>query len=240
VYSLTSTIEISTFFYFDKKCCTILLSSNQSQLGYGLYIKLILWSNLPNSLYACVIGNKINAYELFRDLLQWAFKLKSRDRCCDFFLNRRKKLALFTQTTAKFCKNGSKHWFLKKSGNLLTEIIKKSLKLVIITLAPRMTWKRFLRFLSNCKLHQAPFPRTSVSMESTRLPIFQFWNSKDLPPPHTHTPGVVVMITIFCDFWPIFGEKISVFLKNLCYDQNFAKTISSLSKKCHFFSKCFI
>jgi hypothetical protein len=28
------------------------------------------------------------------------------------------------------------------------------------------------------------------------------------------------MIRIFCDFFPILGEKIGVFLKNQCYDQN--------------------
>jgi hypothetical protein len=32
------------------------------------------------------------------------------------------------------------------------------------------------------------------------------------------TPGVDVMITIFCDFFPIFGEKIGVFLKSQSYD----------------------
>jgi hypothetical protein len=33
--------------------------------------------------------------------------------------------------------------------------------------------------------------------------------------------GVDVMITIFCDFRTIFGEKIGVFLKNQCHDQTF-------------------
>jgi hypothetical protein len=50
-----------------------------------------------------------------------------------------------------------------------------------------------------------------------------------------YKPGVDVMITIFCDFRQfsaifdnflrfstIFGEKIGVFLKNQCYDQNLA------------------
>jgi hypothetical protein len=34
---------------------------------------------------------------------------------------------------------------------------------------------------------------------------------------------------------PIFGEKIGAFLKNQCYDQIFAKSSSSLSKKRRFF-----
>jgi hypothetical protein len=34
--------------------------------------------------------------------------------------------------------------------------------------------------------------------------------------------GVDVRIIIFLRFVPIFGEKIGVFLKNQCYDQNFA------------------
>jgi hypothetical protein len=38
----------------------------------------------------------------------------------------------------------------------------------------------------------------------------------------TNSAGTDVMITIFCDFLTIFGEKIGVFLKNQCYDQNFA------------------
>jgi hypothetical protein len=35
--------------------------------------------------------------------------------------------------------------------------------------------------------------------------------------------GVDVMITIFCKFLPIFGEKIGVFLKNQFYRPIFAK-----------------
>jgi hypothetical protein len=34
-------------------------------------------------------------------------------------------------------------------------------------------------------------------------------------------PGIDVMIKIFGDFFPIFGEKIGVFLKKQCYDQFF-------------------
>jgi hypothetical protein len=34
--------------------------------------------------------------------------------------------------------------------------------------------------------------------------------------------GVDVMVTIFCDFRQFLGKKIGVFLKNQCYDQNFA------------------
>jgi hypothetical protein len=36
------------------------------------------------------------------------------------------------------------------------------------------------------------------------------------------TPGVDVMIVIFCDFWQFFGVKIGVFLKNQCCDKKFA------------------
>jgi hypothetical protein len=47
--------------------------------------------------------------------------------------------------------------------------------------------------------------------------------------------GVDVMITIFCDDLSLFCEKIGVFLKNQCYDQLFAKTSCSLSKKRQYF-----
>jgi hypothetical protein len=39
----------------------------------------------------------------------------------------------------------------------------------------------------------------------------------------------------FLRFLPTFGEKIGVMLKNLCCDQIFAKTSSSLSKKRQYF-----
>jgi hypothetical protein len=81
----------------------------------------------------------------------------------------------------------------------------------------------------------------------------------------TTTPGADVMITFFCDFrqpprksynrflnidpargpcydhnFQLFwGEKISVFLKNQCYDQIFAKSSSSSSKKRQYFRKNF-
>jgi hypothetical protein len=42
-------------------------------------------------------------------------------------------------------------------------------------------------------------------------------------------PGVDVMITIFCDFFPIFQRQNGVFLKNQYYEQIFVKTISSLN-----------
>jgi hypothetical protein len=44
-------------------------------------------------------------------------------------------------------------------------------------------------------------------------------------------PGVDVMITIPCDFCQFSAKKISVFLKNQCYDQIFAKTSCTWSKK---------
>jgi hypothetical protein len=47
--------------------------------------------------------------------------------------------------------------------------------------------------------------------------------------------GVDVMITIFCYFLPIFGEKIGVFLHNQCYDKILAKSSSSLSKTRQYF-----
>jgi hypothetical protein len=43
-------------------------------------------------------------------------------------------------------------------------------------------------------------------------------------------PGVDVMITIFSDFCQ-FSVKNGAFLKKQCYDQTFAKTSISLSKK---------
>jgi hypothetical protein len=52
-------------------------------------------------------------------------------------------------------------------------------------------------------------------------------------------PGVDVMIKKFMQFFTIFGEKIGVFLKNQCYDQNFAKISFVLSKKTPIFSADF-
>jgi hypothetical protein len=52
------------------------------------------------------------------------------------------------------------------------------------------------------------------------------------------TPGVNVMITIFCDFCK-FSAKNGVFLKNPCYVQIFARTGSSLSQKCQYFRQIF-
>jgi hypothetical protein len=44
--------------------------------------------------------------------------------------------------------------------------------------------------------------------------------------------GIDVMITIFCDFFQFAAKKIGVFfLKNHCYDQNFAKLSFVLSQK---------
>jgi hypothetical protein len=48
-------------------------------------------------------------------------------------------------------------------------------------------------------------------------------------------PGVNVMITLFCDFCQFSAKKIGVFLKNQYYDQIFAKTSCSLSKKRQYF-----
>jgi hypothetical protein len=45
------------------------------------------------------------------------------------------------------------------------------------------------------------------------------------------------MVTIFLRFLPIFGLKIGVFLKNLCYIKIFTKTSNSFGKKRHFFAK---
>jgi hypothetical protein len=39
----------------------------------------------------------------------------------------------------------------------------------------------------------------------------------------------------FLRYVPIFGEKIGDFLKNQCYDEIYAKTSSSLSKKGQYF-----
>jgi hypothetical protein len=47
--------------------------------------------------------------------------------------------------------------------------------------------------------------------------------------------GVDVIITIFSDFRQFLGEKIGVFLKKQCYDQNFALFSSVLSQKRRFF-----
>jgi hypothetical protein len=52
-------------------------------------------------------------------------------------------------------------------------------------------------------------------------------------------PGVDVMITIFCDFRQFFRKKIGVFLKNQCYDQNFAYFTFVLSQKRQFFAEFF-
>jgi hypothetical protein len=42
------------------------------------------------------------------------------------------------------------------------------------------------------------------------------------PDPEDIKPGVVVMITIFSDFRQFSAKKLAFFLKNQCYDQNFA------------------
>jgi hypothetical protein len=51
------------------------------------------------------------------------------------------------------------------------------------------------------------------------------------------TPGVDVMITIFCDFRHFFGEKMAFFSKpnTQCYDQKFAYFSFVLSQKRQFF-----
>jgi hypothetical protein len=51
--------------------------------------------------------------------------------------------------------------------------------------------------------------------------------------------GIAVMITIFCDFRQFSAKKIGVFLKNQCYDQNFAYFSFVLSQKGHFFAELF-
>jgi hypothetical protein len=42
---------------------------------------------------------------------------------------------------------------------------------------------------------------------------------------------IIPHVCHFSAILPIFGKNIAVFLKNLCYDQIFAKTRSSLDKK---------
>jgi hypothetical protein len=51
--------------------------------------------------------------------------------------------------------------------------------------------------------------------------------------------GVDIMITLFCDFLTIFCEKIGVFLKDQCYDQNFAYFSFVLSQKRQLFRRIF-
>jgi hypothetical protein len=45
------------------------------------------------------------------------------------------------------------------------------------------------------------------------------------------------MITPFCDFLPIFGKKIALFLKNQFYEKIFAETRSSVGKKRQIFGE---
>jgi hypothetical protein len=53
--------------------------------------------------------------------------------------------------------------------------------------------------------------------------------------------GPDVMITIFCNFLPILGKTICVFLKNQCYDPNFAKKLAAFcTKKPNFWRKYFL
>jgi hypothetical protein len=49
------------------------------------------------------------------------------------------------------------------------------------------------------------------------------------------TSGVDVMIIMICDFHQFSAKKIGVFLKNQCYDPNFAKSISIWNKNADFF-----
>jgi hypothetical protein len=52
------------------------------------------------------------------------------------------------------------------------------------------------------------------------------------------SPGVDVMITIFCDFRQ-FWAKMAFFSKNQFYDQNFAQCRFMLSQKRQFFRQFF-
>jgi hypothetical protein len=53
--------------------------------------------------------------------------------------------------------------------------------------------------------------------------------------------GVDDVITICCDFCRFFRKKIGAFFStNQRYDQNFAKTISSLGKNANFLAKVFL
>jgi hypothetical protein len=51
--------------------------------------------------------------------------------------------------------------------------------------------------------------------------------------------GVDVMITIFCDFFPIFGEKIGVFSKTNVMINFFQNLALSRVKNANFFAKFF-
>jgi hypothetical protein len=51
------------------------------------------------------------------------------------------------------------------------------------------------------------------------------------------TPGVDVMITIFCDFRQFSAKKMAFFSKTNGMITLFAKTSSSLSKNANFFAK---
>jgi ABC-type uncharacterized transport system fused permease/ATPase subunit len=53
------------------------------------------------------------------------------------------------------------------------------------------------------------------------------------------SPGVDVMITIFCDFRQFSAKKIGVLPKYQCYDQLFSKFSFVLSQKRQFFRKKF-
>jgi hypothetical protein len=53
------------------------------------------------------------------------------------------------------------------------------------------------------------------------------------------TPGVDVMITIFCDFSQFSAKKLAFFSKTTVMIKIFAKTSSSLNKKRQFFAKFF-
>jgi hypothetical protein len=44
----------------------------------------------------------------------------------------------------------------------------------------------------------------------------------------TNSPGIYVIITIFCDFLPIFGEKIGVFLKTIVMIKCLQKVIAAI------------
>jgi hypothetical protein len=51
--------------------------------------------------------------------------------------------------------------------------------------------------------------------------------------------GVNVLITIFCDFSPIFGEAVGGFLKDQCYDYLFSNICCICSQTCQFFPPTF-
>jgi hypothetical protein len=90
------------------------------------------------------------------------------------------------------------------------------------------------------QIYDAQRRRLKDNLTSEGAPEFNLSNLPAEQPLQVRRSRVDVMVTIFCNFLPIFRRK-RCFSKihNVMYDQFFSKTSSSLSKKRKYFFKSF-